>query len=300
MVVVNSNTNSNLGSRVFVMGMLRDDGTIAADEVYQVGEQLGFTTHQIRLVLARLVDEGLFAREGRGRQAELRATDRHARLHEPELDWLRLAYRQDSGGAPWDGRWHLVGFSLDEERRPARTALRELLTAMAAAPMAGGLYVHALDIGPEVRTLAASLGVAEHVTVAAATELDVGGVTDPGTIAAHLWPLDEIAAAYRSFVDTFVDTVGATFDADGLGDPTVELAHGFEVVTAFGECTRRDPLLPPELLPADWPGRAAREVLRRCSDRLMQARSAGGVPQLFSRYDRLFAELHGDEPLTVR
>jgi len=294
MVVVHA--NSNLGSRVFVMGMLRDDGTIVADEVYRVGEQLGFTTHQIRLVLARLVDEGLFVREGRGRQAELHATDRHATLHEPELGWLAMAYRQDGGTAPWDGRWHLVGFSLDEERRPARTALRELLTAMAAAPLAGGLYVHALDIVPEVRALAESLGVGEQVSVVRATELDVGGLTDARAIAAHLWPLDDLAADYRSFVETYA----GTDTTDEIGDPAVELARGFELVTAFRECSRRDPLLPPELLPADWPGAAARELLRRCSERLVRARSAGGVPQLFSRYDRVFAELHGDESLTAR
>jgi phenylacetic acid degradation operon negative regulatory protein len=287
--------NSNLGSRVFVMSMVRDDATIVADDAYRVGDRLGFTTHQIRLVLARLVDEGLFTREGRGRQAVLRATDRYAALHEPELEWLRLAYLQDLGAAPWDGHWHVVAFSLDEERRSARNALRELLTAMAAAPLAGGLYAHALDIGPDIHALATSLGVADEVTVVRADRFDVGGRSDPLDLAAHLWPLDELATDYRAFVDAFAPAVD-----DGAADPTAELARGLELVAAFRDCSDRDPLLPPELLPTDWPGADAREVLRRVSGRLSASRDAIGVPDLFARFDRLFDDLHGSSTVTSR
>jgi phenylacetic acid degradation operon negative regulatory protein len=288
--------NANLGSRAFVLGMLGEDGVLVADQIYTVGERLGFTSHQIRLVLARLVEEGTFTQEGRGRRATLRTTDRYTALHEPELEWLHLAYRQDAGHAAWDGQWSLVTFGLDEERRAARNALRELLTAMAAAPLAGGVYVHANDIGPEVLAAATALGVADHVSLARATTLVAGGHRRPQDVAAHLWPIDEIASGYREFVAAFAPFVRSR----AVGDPLDELARGFELVSAFRRCSDPDPLLPPELLPARWPGAQARDVLRRSSARLTAARDAAGVPALFSRYDRLFDELHTGRPISGR
>ena len=280
-------SQQELGSRAFVIGMIRPDGTIAADDLYAVGDRLGFSTHQIRLVIARLVDEGTFVQDGRGRKAVLRTTDRYAALVEPEHDWLRMAYQQDAGLAPWDGRWTLVAFSLDEERRSARNVLRELLHAMAAAPLAGGLYAHAHDISLEVSATAAELGVADSLTVARTDALTIGGRSRPGEIAEHLWPLEEFAAGYRHFVETFRPHLRRR-----PGDPIDELAIGFEMVAAFRRCSDADPLLPPELLPGRWPGAVARDVLRRFSARLAGARAAAGVPALFSRYNDLFDDLH--------
>lgn len=283
-------SQQELGSRAFVIGMMRPDGTIVAEDLYTVGDRLGFSTHQIRLVMARLVDEGTFVQEGRGRKAVLRTTERYAALVAPEQEWLRMAYLQDAGLAPWDGRWTLVAFSLDEERRAARNVLRELLHAMAAAPLAGGLYAHANDITAEVAATASELGVADGLTMARTESLTIGGRGRPGEIADHLWPLDELAAGYRHFVDTFRPNLRGR-----VVDPVEELATGFEMVAAFRRCSGADPLLPPELLPARWPGVDAREVLRRFSSRLAGARAAAGVPALFSRYDRLFDELRGTQ-----
>ena len=280
-------SQQELGSRAFVIGMIRPDGTIAADDLYAVGDRLGFSTHQIRLVIARLVDEGTFVQDGRGRKAVLRTTDRYAALVEPEHDWLRMAYQQDAGLAPWDGRWTLVAFSLDEERRTARNVLREVLHAMAAAPLAGGLYAHANDISHEVSRAAAELGVADGLTVARTDALTIGGRSRPREIAEHLWPLDELAAGYRDFVEAFRPHLRRR-----PADPIDELAMGFEMVAAFRRCSDADPLLPPELLPAKWPGAVARDVLRLFSARLGGARAAAGVPALFSRYDDLFDDLH--------
>jgi phenylacetic acid degradation operon negative regulatory protein len=286
--------NSNLGSRAFVLGMMSEDGTLVADPIYTVGEHLGFTPHQIRLVLARLVEEGSFTREGRGRQAVLRTTDRYTTLHEPELEWLRLAYRQDAGLSPWDRQWCLVAFGLDEERRSARNALRELLTALVAAPLAPGVYVHAHDISANLTAAATTFGVLEQVSVARATTLVAGGRQRPEEVAAHLWPIASIADEYRTFVSEF----GPAVRQRRAVDPIDELARGFELVSAFRQCAQSDPLLPPELLPPRWPGRQAREVLRRCSARLVTAREAVGVPALFSRYDRLFDDIHTAGPIT--
>jgi phenylacetic acid degradation operon negative regulatory protein len=278
-------TAPTLRSRSFVLGMLHDDGSLVASEVYDVGEALGFTVHQIRLVFARLVQEGLFNQTGRGRKAILHATSRHELLHGPEAEWLTLAYEQDAGLADWDGIWHLVAFSVEEERRALRTALRDVLLGMGAAPLAGGIYVQALDWDSEVRRAVRQLDVADNVVLAAAASLEVGGTTSPRAVAARLWPVDEIAALYRRFVSDFEQ--GS--DEREL-DAIAELANGMALVAGFEKCARLDPLLPPQLLPPHWPGRRAREVLRDGARRLVKARRRAAVPALFSRYDKVFID----------
>jgi phenylacetic acid degradation operon negative regulatory protein len=52
-----------------------------------------------------------------------------------------------------------------------------------------------------------------------------------------------------------------------------------------------DPLLPPELLPRPWPGRAARELLLRSRRLAMQLRTSGARPTLFRAYDDVIEAL---------
>ena len=48
-----------------------------------------------------------------------------------------------------------------------------------------------------------------------------------------------------------------------------------------------DPLLPPELLPRPWPGRAARDLLLRTRRQALQLRTTSTRPALFRVYDEL-------------
>ena len=48
---------------------------------------------------------------------------------------------------------------------------------------------------------AEQLGVVDHVTLARTDQLVVGGVSEPRELAARLWPIDDVAARYRAFLD---------------------------------------------------------------------------------------------------
>ena len=45
--------------------------------------------------------------------------------------------------------------------------------------------------------------LSEGDALASTDDLSVGGVTDPRELVARLWPLDDLAAAYRSFIATY-------------------------------------------------------------------------------------------------
>ena len=109
-------------TRVLVLGMVHHDGSLEAQELYDVAEACGQSVEQVRSCLRRLVAEGLFTREGEGRDARFEATVRAAcRSIGETMERARLAFGQDAAGRGWDRRWHLVAFAIPEAKRAAAT-----------------------------------------------------------------------------------------------------------------------------------------------------------------------------------
>jgi phenylacetic acid degradation operon negative regulatory protein len=132
------------------------------------------------------------------------------------------------------------------------------------------------------------LGVADLVTTASTDDLDVGGERDPRELAPRLWAIDELAARYRALVDDW------SFVLDSLADlrarkerlpDTAFLPGALAMAVAFQDVFDDDPLLPPELLPRPWPGRAARDLLVRSRRLALALRAAHGRPALFHLFD---------------
>jgi phenylacetic acid degradation operon negative regulatory protein len=276
-----------MSTRTLVMGMIRSDGQLIADELYAVGDAGGFTNHQIRLCLARLVADGTLLQAGRGRKAQFELTPAGRREVEPEVEFVRMAFEQDNRLRTWDSTWHLVTFALGEDLRTERNTLREQLVLL-GAPLGGGVYVCANNWDDLVLTLADELGVAESVSLAVASTLRVGGETDPKRIARRLWPIDDIAQRWRDFVHTHRRTVErlgrATERVTPEQIPSL-LADAIGFIVAFDGCMRIDPLLPHELLPKDWPGIAGRRLLLRGAASIEHLRTQTSLPTLFTRYD---------------
>lgn len=274
--------SQDLTSRSFVLGMLPGGGVIRADRLYDVGAAVGFTVHQVRLCLARLVAEGALTQQGRGRGAVFTETERHRAATGPDVDYLRYAYLQDSGQLPWDGTWHLTGFTVEEERRELRNALRERVLALGGALLAGGMYVQAAAWEDELRDCAAGLGIADRLTLVTASELNVGGTRDNKEIAEALWPLGQLADGYRAFNARFGGPGSVSTGTDDA------FARYIALTAAFEACIRPDPLLPSELVGEDWPGIEARRILQRMAGSFEALRETAGLPALFARYDGLF------------
>ncbi len=266
-----------------MLGMQHPDGSLVASELYDVGATVGFTVHQIRLCLARLVREGAFEQHGRGRKAVLVETELRQLYSGPEPGFLLMSYRQDAGIERWDGRWHLAGFSIDEERRSVRNELRNIIVALGGAPLMGGMYVHTFDWDDLLRSSAVELGIADRLVLATVERIDVGGISDPVDVVHALWPIEELAERYRAFVDRY-----ESVDHGAGGDVTAALALAVSLSAAFEACIRADPLLPAELLGNDWPGREARRILLRSARAIGSMRREVGAPALFSRYDAVF------------
>ncbi|MEU5661121.1 PaaX family transcriptional regulator C-terminal domain-containing protein [Streptomyces longwoodensis] len=264
---------SEVPTRLLVHALVREDGTVDAAELYGVAGLLGMTDQQVRLCVRRLVADGRFTQEGRGRKAVLRAVADPTGALAPDAAYVHHAYRQDAGHAPWDGVWHLFAFAVPEARRTTRDALRDTLLHLGAAPLQGGLYVTANDVADIVEAHARRLGVLDSLTFLTSTDLRVGALTDPAALAAGLWPLEDVAARYERLT-AFAQHCLARLDAPAGGDGTGSaasagrLAMAVELAAEFTRAMDPDPLLPPELLPQPWPGARARRLTADCWHRL--------------------------------
>lgn len=275
-------------TRILVLGMAHEDGTITAAELYPVAEACGQTPDQVRSCLRRLVEEGLFVRQGRGANAAFRATPKGTTALGEHLERTRLAYVQDSQGRGWDRQWRLVAFAVPEARRSARAALRDRLLALGGAPVQGGLYVSPHPWHKDVIAEAERLGLADLVTVASTDDLDIGGERDPRELARRLWPLEDIALGYHNFAERFSSVPDALTQMrrrhQRLPDTTF-LPGALAMAVAFQDVFNDDPLLPPELLPRPWPGRQARDLLMRSRRLGLATREAHGRLRLFQLFD---------------
>lgn len=276
-------------TRVLIFGMARPDGTIPADNLYDVADACGQTPEQVRSCLRRLLRERLLEQEGAGRDAVYRTTPAGEELRSQSMQRHSLAWRQDTQGQGWDGQWHLAAFVIPEGRRSARDRLREQLVDAGGAAITNGLYVCPHPWEDEVRRIAADLGVADKLTLAATGSLEVGGQSDPRAIARGLWPVDDLAEAYRAFVKDHEHVLPALEALqrrrDRISDRSF-LPGALSMVVAFQQVFLRDPVLPPELLPRPWPGRAARDLLLRCRRHGLRLRAEHERPALFAELDR--------------
>ncbi|KDN17257.1 PaaX family transcriptional regulator [Amycolatopsis rifamycinica] len=173
----------------------------------------------------------------------------------------------------WDGRWTLLTFSVPETRRADRYALRTRLGWFGFGPLRSGLWVSAsaADIAPAL----AELDLLDHAEVFRAEPFMW---TDPVRIAREAWDLPRIAAGYEQFLRRWAGSTPAGAETgaalsresaasapgeagapDGPGD---ELSCRIRLGAEWLLLIRRDPVLPPALLPADWPGTRAAALFR--------------------------------------
>jgi phenylacetic acid degradation operon negative regulatory protein len=283
-----ANTAVPIPTRTLVFGMAHENGTVIADELFAVAAACGHTPEQMRSCLRRLVAEGLFTRSGTGRAACYEATEDGLRALGSIMERTRLAYVQDAAGRGWDGRWRLVGFNVPESRRAARDTFRVRLRELGGAAVQSGLYVSAHPWHKEARATADRLGIGDMITLATTDDLEIANERDPRELARTLWPVDDLARRYGSFVRRF----GSVPDLleqmrrnkQRLSDEDF-LPGALTMSVAFQECFNEDPLLPPELLPRPWPGVEARDLVVKSRRLALAMRTTRGRPALFRFFD---------------
>ncbi|MEV7601749.1 PaaX family transcriptional regulator C-terminal domain-containing protein [Kitasatospora sp. NPDC089797] len=242
--------------RTVVEACFDPQGTASLAYVYDLAAAAGLADQPVRLAIRRLEAAGVLRQEGRGRKGRLLLTDTGRLRTDQDARFIALAYAQDAGRAPWDGHWRLHTFSVPEQHRPERDALRAALTRLGAAPLAPGAYLSPHDLRAELVTETSESTVGGYLITAEATRLTGPGFTDPASTAERLWPAADTVRAYRPLADALARQSPTT------SDPTELVVAALELSDAFSRALEQDPLLPPELRPAPWPPSRLRNDFR--------------------------------------
>jgi phenylacetic acid degradation operon negative regulatory protein len=221
-------------------------GVVRLGALQTILDRIGVEPGALRTAASRLVRDGWLARDRRGRAAFYRlAPGQQAALDRA----TRRIYA--AGPRDWDGVW-LIALA-PEERAAARDARAAALAAQGFGRLAPGAYLHPHALAAEGFTDMTLLR-APHDGVRFA----------PGALAAA-WPEAATAAAhYRDLLARF-----APIDAARAAPrPLDALAARALLIHLWRRAVLRDPGLPAEIAPADWPGEAARALAARLHWRL--------------------------------
>jgi phenylacetic acid degradation operon negative regulatory protein len=157
----------------------------------------------------------------------------------------------------WDGRWHLVVLERSGDRN-ARARCAQALGFLGYGQLAGDTWI-APRASREVGPALAAAGVGWRGFTSTTDD-------DPAGIAARVWDLDGLAAAYRVFAAAPRTAVS--------GSPAEAIVARTELVHAWRLFLFTDPGLPAEALPEHWPGHlAAHRFDREAQDLLPGARA---------------------------
>ncbi len=204
----------------------------------RLGALFGVAEGTTRVALSRMVAAG-----------ELTATDGRYELASPAL-LARQAAQERGRTTPrsrWSGEWALAVVTVERRDAPDRLALREAAAALRLAELREGVWTRPANLDWDD---AASLDVVHAQCTWMRATPDAAVV-----LARELWDLEAWATRARSLTDR-MHRSRASLDGGGFD----AIPEAFVTSAAVLRLLRSDPLLPPPLLPDDWPGAALREV----------------------------------------
>ncbi|MGI5379526.1 PaaX family transcriptional regulator [Streptomyces sp. CA-251387] len=234
--------------------VLGRDVCVYSGSVIDVFARAGVGEQATRSTLTRMVNRGLLRRQRGGRRMYFGLTEHSERVLR---DGAHRIWQTGAVNRHWDGTWTLLGFSLPESWQRQRHDLRSKLTWSGFGPLFSGLWIAPGEV--DVSSLVAELGLSAHVKVFRA-HADAG--MDISAMIEETWELSELAALYESFVRRWQPWATQLPEADDA------LALRLRLQAEWLRVIRRDPRLPVEHLPDDWPAEKAEKTFRAVHERL--------------------------------
>jgi phenylacetic acid degradation operon negative regulatory protein len=163
---------------------------------------------------------------------------------------------------PWDGNWTLVLYSVPEDDRTLRQALRTRLTRAGFGAMRDGAWATPRDRRAEASEVVALIEPAPAAVLRAELVVSSPAFADLG----RMFPLAALRAEYDHFISQFAPVRGRL--RAGAVEPPEALVTRTRLMDTWREFADADPDLPDELLPVDWPRARARGVFTELDEAL--------------------------------
>jgi phenylacetic acid degradation operon negative regulatory protein len=258
-------------------------------------DSLGINGSQVRTALSRLSADGWFDRYPVGRKSYY-GLSRGGRRRFAE------ASRRIYGGPPagWEGDWRVVLIPGGASER--RERLRKELGWIGFGELAPNALIHPNPDRTAFASVIDELPAAERPVVIAGASVVPADPAALRQLVADCWRLDDLAAGYAEFCRTLAPLADAL--QRGLEpEPLAALQARLLTIHDYRRLVLRDPMLPPDLLPADWIGwqayalaGAIYRALVDSSERWLDAIETrdGALPRPDDRFFMRFGGLESD------
>nr|WP_255480597.1 PaaX family transcriptional regulator C-terminal domain-containing protein [Quadrisphaera sp. RL12-1S] len=208
----------------------------------------------VRMTLSRLRREGWFTTRRIGRETVYRLSDEMLALLEQGRRRIFAVPAQE-----WDRTWTMLIYGLAEADRSGRDELRRTLAWHGFGQMATSTWLAPGDRRAEIEAATAELLGGE---LAQRTDVFTCASRDhehDRALAARCWDLPALAAEYREFIEANAELAAHPERLEGAA----ALVARTQLVSTYRHFPFKDPRLPVELCPSDWPGQRAWELFTR-------------------------------------
>lgn len=199
---------------------------------------LGLSDGLVRTAMSRLASDGWLERVKVGRNSFYRLADKGRETFRHASEQIYALH-----SPPWRGHFDMVLFDGNGDREATKAAMEAAGFGIAAP----GLWL-------------APAGTVLPELASGALRFDAGGdLSTDRALAARSWPLEATAEAYHRFLAAFEPLATALDGGVRLSDLDALVAR-ILLIHEYRRVVLRDPVLPAEILPEDWPGAAARSL----------------------------------------
>jgi phenylacetic acid degradation operon negative regulatory protein len=226
-------------------------GAVALGSLIDLAAPFGLNERLVRTATARLAQDGWLEGRREGKLSEYRLS-KNGRERFAEAT-KRIYSEPDT---QWSGRWTLI--VVPPMRAAERRAIREELVWRGFGEISATVFAHPEFDSRTLRSQRRSAGLLSKVI---AFDAALAADDAPQQLIQLGWDLDDLGLRYQRFVKRF-----APVTAELERRREIEPLDGFLVRTLliheYRRLHLRDPLLPAQLLRADWPGAQAAALCR--------------------------------------
>lgn len=224
-------------------------GEVRLKALVTLGERLGISSANMRVLVARMREQGWLAVRREGRESIYSLTFKTLRT----LDEGRQRIFRE-GPAPWSGSWSMVIYTVPESDRPTREQLRRDLSWLGFGPLAPATWVSPHQLLSRVADIGATLPNAKLELLA----MQASDTAADRSIASRCWDLESLNLEYAAFIRDLRLKMPAF--RHNLHDAAEAFRARIELVHAYRHFPTRDPGLPAALQPPGWLGEHARTL----------------------------------------
>lgn len=216
---------------------------------------LGVSERAARSTLSRMRRKGWLKPERDGRHSLYALTSRGRRILEEGGHRIFEPRKLE-----WDGLWHLVVYSLPENKRGLRNDLRKRLTWLGFGRLAPGTWISPHDRQADVEAMLEDLDAREYVQLFSSLQLKSG---EDREVVERCWDMKGLNQKYAKFIARWEPEYDKCAHSlvSGEGVPTAQcFARRFWITHEYSPFPRLDPNLPAALLPDGWLGDSASQL----------------------------------------